>query len=339
VVSFGHCRAPLHRLGEFAVRATGKQSTRRYNFGDRGDDGLNLSHEYAGLVVSPDLQASCVESVPALHHTLHHGKFSFFTPFAIDGEEERLAPSGILAVSSRNPTPQQTGGTKRTSPTLGPRKKDGHMMPGSITAIDILMEPDATMVQHAEAVNARLLKVFPKGFSLDETHRPHLTTVQRFVQTANLEELYEGAERIIADASPADWVLKAFKYYYLPSNELGGAGIVVHPNEAWIKMQKELLETVAPFSVKTGTQDAFYTMPGEPELVSGMVEYIEAYASEHSGKNFMPHVTVGIAPREYLDKMLAEPFDEFTFSLAGASVYQLGDYGTARKRLKSWTFR
>jgi len=37
---------------------------------------------------------------------------------------------------------------------------------------------------------------------------------------------------------------------------------------------------------------------------------------------------------EYLDKMLAEPFDEFTFSPAGASVYQLGNYGTARKALK-----
>ncbi len=40
-----------------------------------------------------------------------------------------------------------------------------------ITAIDILLEPDATMLQHAEANNARLLKVFPKGFALDATHR------------------------------------------------------------------------------------------------------------------------------------------------------------------------
>ena len=32
----------------------------------------------------------------------------------------------------------------------------------SVTAIDILLEPDATMLQHAEANNARLLKVFPK---------------------------------------------------------------------------------------------------------------------------------------------------------------------------------
>ena len=36
-----------------------------------------------------------------------------------------------------------------------------------VTAIDIALEPDATMVQHAMAANARLLKSFPKGFSLE----------------------------------------------------------------------------------------------------------------------------------------------------------------------------
>ena len=44
----------------------------------------------------------------------------------------------------------------------------------------------------------------------------------------------------------------------------------------------------------------------------------------------------GVAPRDYLDKMLAEPFDAFTFSPAGAAVYQLGPFGTAAKKLKEW---
>jgi hypothetical protein len=34
----------------------------------------------------------------------------------------------------------------------------------SVTAIDIALEPDATMIQHATAANARLLTSFPKGF-------------------------------------------------------------------------------------------------------------------------------------------------------------------------------
>ena len=34
----------------------------------------------------------------------------------------------------------------------------------TVTAIDIALEPDATMLQHARADNDRLLKSFPKGF-------------------------------------------------------------------------------------------------------------------------------------------------------------------------------
>jgi hypothetical protein len=50
----------------------------------------------------------------------------------------------------------------------------------AVTVIDIALEPDATMIQHAEAANARLLKVFPKGFSLDATHRLHISDDHRW---------------------------------------------------------------------------------------------------------------------------------------------------------------
>jgi len=50
--------------------------------------------------------------------------------------------------------------------------------------------------------------------------------------------------------------------------------------------------------------------------------------------SFNPHVSTGVAPREYLDKMTAEPFGSFAFSPAGAAVYQLGPFGTAAKKLK-----
>ena len=87
-----------------------------------------------------------------------------------------------------------------------------------VIAIDILLEPDATMLQHAKANNERLLKAYP-GFALDAAHSPHITLVS------------------------------------------------------------------------------------------------------------------GVAPKEYLDRMLAEPFEPFAFSPAGAAAYQLGPYGTAAKKL------
>jgi hypothetical protein len=48
-----------------------------------------------------------------------------------------------------------------------------------VIAIDILLQPDATMLKRAAAINEQLRKDFPKGFSLDASHRPHVTLVQR----------------------------------------------------------------------------------------------------------------------------------------------------------------
>jgi hypothetical protein len=44
-----------------------------------------------------------------------------------------------------------------------------------LIAIDVLLEPDRTMVSRSEAVNARLRANYPAGYQLDATHAPHVT--------------------------------------------------------------------------------------------------------------------------------------------------------------------
>ena len=66
---------------------------------------------------------------------------------------------------------------------------------------------------------------------------------------------------------------------------------------------------------------------------------MKSFVPDASGKKFNPHVTIGLAPQEFLKKMLDEKFETFTFSPAGVSVYQLGNLGTAQKKLKSWELK
>src|SRR5208283_713668 len=145
-----------------------------------------------------------------------------------------------------------------------------------------------TMIEQAEAVNGRLLKVFPKGFTLGPTHHAHISILQRYVRTRDLDKVYAVVDKILANENPTGWKLKAFKYYYIPWKDIGLAGIVVEPTDDLLALQQKLIDAVAPFETKTGS---------------------------------------------------AEAFDAFTFSPAGASVYQLGNFGTARKKLKEWTFK
>jgi hypothetical protein len=51
----------------------------------------------------------------------------------------------------------------------------------TLTAIDILIDPDEAAIERAREVNARMLKSIPApdGWVLDDTHQPHITTLQR----------------------------------------------------------------------------------------------------------------------------------------------------------------
>jgi 2'-5' RNA ligase len=206
-----------------------------------------------------------------------------------------------------------------------------------VTAVDIALEPDATMMQHAKDANARLLKSFPEGFPLDETHHPHITLLQQFVRTNDLDKIYAAANAVLTKAKPIAWTLKAFKYYYIPSPPFGVAGIVVEPTDDLHRLQDEIITAVEPYTVKTGTPAAFYSDKGGRDIQKELIEYVEYFVKIGAGKKFNPHVTIGVATEKYLNKMLAEPFPSFTFSAAGASVYQLGTFGTARKELKALT--
>ncbi len=203
----------------------------------------------------------------------------------------------------------------------------------AVTAINILLEPDAAMLQRCEANNARLLEVFPKGFPLDATHRPHVTLLQRFVRTADLDKIYAAAGKVFAGTNVLGLQLEAFKYYYIPSGPIGLAGIVARPTPELRELQQDLIDAVAPFTVPTGLSDAFATTPDDSVIDPLLIDYVSTFVPKSSGEHFDPHVTTGIAPRDYLDTMLAEPFESFTFSPAGAAVYQLGQFGTAAKKL------
>src|SRR5262245_45180921 len=204
-----------------------------------------------------------------------------------------------------------------------------------VTAIDIALEPDATMLQHAKAANARLLKSFPKGFILDETHHPHVTMLQQFVRTDDLDKVYAAANAVLAKEKPRAWTLKAFKYYYIPDAPFGLAGIVVEPTEDLHRLQNELIKAVEPYTVKTGTPAAFFSEDGGRDIQKSLIEYVANFVTIAAGKRFNPHVTIGVGTETYLNQMLAEPFPSFTFSATGASIYQLGTFGTARKKLRT----
>ena len=118
---------------------------------------------------------------------------------------------------------------------------------------------------------------------------------------------------------------------------IGLAGIVVKPGAEVLAFQASLIDALKPFTGQGGTADAYVRTAAEPDISAETLDYVEHYVPVHSGENYLGHVTVGLAQLDALERIEAEPFEQFTFSPAGFSVYQLGNNGTAAKHLKSWT--
>ena len=56
--------------------------------------------------------------------------------------------------------------------------------------------------------------------------------------------------------------------------------------------------------------------------------------SRRTGENYNPHLTVGIGRRDFVDALKAEPFEPFPVRAVSVSLYQLGDYGVAARKLR-----
>ena len=204
-------------------------------------------------------------------------------------------------------------------------------------AVDVVLEPDETMTARARGVNARLLTVYPDGFALDADHQPHISMLQRFVRAADLNDVYAAANNVFASEEPTAWTFTASKAYYIPSPPIGLAGIVVEPTDDLLRLQHKLIDAIAPYSVPNGTVNAFASAQQGRDIQEFLVQYVATFVPAASGENFNPHVTTGAGPQGYLDEMMAEPFEAFSFAPIGASVYQLGTFGTAQRKLAALT--
>ena len=207
-----------------------------------------------------------------------------------------------------------------------------------LTAVDIMIQPDANAIERAREVNRRMPLSIPAGITLDDTHLPHITMLQRYLITANLDQAYAAIEATLAatDVAALSYHVPGITYseHWGPPGE-AAAVLGVQPNQPVLDLRAALLAAVTPFTGSGGTDAAFVTDPGQ-QISATTKDWVETYQPNQVGANYTAHLTVGLATVADLKAMQAEPFDEFDVRPVGLAVYQLGNNGTARARLKAW---
>ncbi|WP_042389601.1 hypothetical protein [Streptacidiphilus melanogenes] len=210
-----------------------------------------------------------------------------------------------------------------------------------LTAVDVLVNPDETTVRHARAWNARMRESVPGGFALDASHQPHITTLQRYVRTADLDDAYDAVHRTLAapDTGALSYRAVAIRHADWGVPGQGLAGILLEPGPQVLDFQAALLAAISPFTEPGGTAAAFVTDPGE-DISQSTLDWVNGYVPAQIGPGrYQAHITVGFATLDDLRTIESEPFDAFTVRPAAVAVYQLGNSGAARKLLRTWPTR
>ena len=206
-----------------------------------------------------------------------------------------------------------------------------------LTAIDILVNPDEATLEHARKFNARMRQSVPDGFALDATHQPHITTLQRYVHTAELDEVYDAVERTIADTDIAALSYQAVAIGHadwgVPGQGL--TGLVIKPSPQVLDFQARLLAAITPFIGSGGTARRSCETTARRSARARWTGS-KVTCPTRSATNYIAHITVGFATLDDLKVIEAEPFDAFAVHPASVAVYHLGNSGTARVELKSW---
>jgi len=187
--------------------------------------------------------------------------------------------------------------------------------------VDLAILLPAETGRAATDLNRLLLERHPNGYPLDDTHLPHITLIQQFVQTAAIDRLSGVVESFLSEFSPMS----------LRAEGPGKGGSTVHVRIAEMEsleaLHRRAHASLGAFAASGGHAVSFFSagMPARP----GDAEWIVA-----SLENFNPHITLGVG--ELVDLDAVGPLAPWLFDVDRVALCHVGAHGTCRRILREW---
>lgn len=133
----------------------------------------------------------------------------------------------------------------------------------------------------------------PAGITLDDGHLPHITMLQRYRVTAQIDQAYAAIQATVEATDPAalSYHVPGITYseHWGPPGQ-AAAVLGVQPNQQVLDLQTALVAAVAPFTGTGGTDAAFFTDPGET-ISPTTKDWVETYVPDQTGANYTAHLT------------------------------------------------
>jgi 2'-5' RNA ligase superfamily len=202
-----------------------------------------------------------------------------------------------------------------------------------IIAINVLIEPDAKVHQIAVEANRRLGATTDPGFAFDDTHVPHISVLHRYVRTRDLRAIYAAVDRLVTSLHPERSTLTATGYEASTTDEKTIVSISVQQSPEIDRFQAALVDAIAPYSLERGDERAFFRTADSMHIDPSTIDYVASFVPTKIGANYSPHITLGRGDQATARQMQNEAFAPIPVQPVAIAVYQIGNMGTARKKL------
>ncbi len=195
-------------------------------------------------------------------------------------------------------------------------------------AINFVLLPPEGLVNKVAIANSKVKQDNPASFSFDETHFPHVTLYQTFIEKNQLE-------KILATFSLQKFVSIELEVKDLDTSKLDEdesallLSLVLKKTESIQDLQNKIKNIFSNFFTQEGTQQSFYL---NEKVNTQFIDYVKNFDKDNSGENYSPHITMGIIKKLDKDELYFKQGDKYLFS--EIAIVQIGNFGTARKILK-----
>ncbi len=199
-------------------------------------------------------------------------------------------------------------------------------MSSPLVALDVAILLPSETATSVELLNKQL-KAAPEGFRFDDRHLPHISLVQQFSPTNELNAIQETIRRVIWDHPPFELTLVAAS-----TNETT-ASLTVTPSSELKTLHRRLMDQLATFDVGVGDNSAFSSL--DNNLADSPrprdIRWVSQFRTEAAYEAYSPHITLGIGT-------LGAKFPKTTFTASVLALCKLGRFCTCQEVLASWEF-
>lgn len=203
--------------------------------------------------------------------------------------------------------------------------------PENIIAVNILLTPDKELYEHAVYLSELMSDNNPKTLVLNSSRIPHITLVQAYINATDLPQITEALKDLRSTISLEN--LMAESLVFSKEKDTSFAMIRIGKSKPLLKLHEEVIALVKPFVVKNGSEASFVSNAEGREIDQFTIDYVPEFIAKYSYEKYDPHLSLGVADTEFLEKLTKNEFKSMHFKPASLSIYQMGEYGTAQKQL------